>query len=302
MFPALQIGKLAISTFGIFLTVGVVLGVFLVWRIARAWDMNEERALDLTLLTVLGGILGARIYFILVNLPVFAFSVGKWLNFQKYPGFSFWGVLLGGFLTLRIFAKKFKVNFWQALDFASVGLLAGLIFERVGCFFGGCGIGITSKLFLAVPMVGNVGSRIPVQFFEAILLYLIFGRIWKAVLHFHIPGTIAASFLIYTGLIMALFTPLHENKGDIYLNLALVLIGMGLFYRITKRHLGSDIKSLGVYLLDIFRKPSVRKDMLALIKKSWYNTSVNLKWKFKLINKALRRINVRFSHKDSKYY
>lgn len=302
MLPVIGIGFLSISTFGIFLALGMILGIFLVWRIARAWDMNEEKILDLTLLTILGGILGARVYFILQNFHLFGLSLGQWLNFQKYPGFSFWGALLGGFFTLRFFTKKFRINSWQAADFALVGLLGGLILESLGCFFGGCNVGIPSKLFFAVPMVGSVGSRVPVQLVETIILSIIFLRVWKAVLRFHIQGTVAAICLIYIGLVMLLLTPLRQNNTDFYLNLILVITGIILIYRLTKRSLRADLKTAGVYFLDIFRDGAIRKNLVVQIKRSWYNTLVSLKWQVKYFTKFLRRVNVRFSHKDSKYY
>src|SRR5438552_13186037 len=113
MFPTLfSIGKFGISSFGVFLAFGFILGVFLIWRLARAWDLDEEKILDLTLLTFFGGLIGARIYFVLSHLSFFGLNPLKILLFQKYPGFSFWGAFLGGWLSLFYFAKKFKWDFW----------------------------------------------------------------------------------------------------------------------------------------------------------------------------------------------
>lgn len=302
MFPVIVLGALSISTFGIFLASGFLFGLFCVWRIARAWDMNEEKILDLTLLTFLGGFLGARLFFILENFQFFGLSLSKWLILNKYPGFSFWGGILGGFLTIRFFAKRFKINFWQALDFAVVGLLGGLLFESIGCFFGSCNLGIASKLFFAVPMAGAVGNRIPIQIIQAILLLLIFKRIWKTVSHFHIQGTVAAAVLICISLVNLFLTPLKENQTEAFFNLSLGVAGLLIFYKLTKRKLSSDVKTLGSYFADFIRNPGLRKNLLVHLKRNWYNYKVDLGWKAKNLSKFLRRLNVRFSHKNSKYY
>ena len=73
MFPVLfSIGKITVSSFGVFLTLGFLFGVFLVWRLTRAWELNEEKILDLTMLTFIGGLIGARIYFLMENWQLFS--------------------------------------------------------------------------------------------------------------------------------------------------------------------------------------------------------------------------------------
>ncbi len=112
MFPTLfSIGKVSVSSFGVFLSLGFIFGVFLVWRLARAWDLDEEKILDLTLLTFVGGLLGARIYFGLSHLGDFASSPLNFLLFTKYPGFSFWGGFLGGWLTLFYLSSRQRRDF-----------------------------------------------------------------------------------------------------------------------------------------------------------------------------------------------
>lgn len=302
MLPTVSIGPFSISSYGLLLAAGFLFGVFLVWRLTRAWDLSEEKVLDLTLLTFLGGFIGARVYFILENFSFFGGDLFKWLLLYKYPGFSLWGAILGGVLTLKFFSKKFRLNFWQTLDFAAVGFLTGLIFLDLGCFFASCNIGTVSKLFFALPMVGVVGKRFPVQIFEAILLIFALIRIWKLALHFHIQGTIFAISLIYIGLIMLIMELFKQNHSEgVFLNVILIVLGTTIFYTITKREIASDIKASYLFLVSI-RKRQVRKTLMVRMHKSWYNYKVSLVWKARGLSKILRKLNVYFSHKDSKYY
>lgn len=275
---------------------GFLLAIFLIWRLARAWDLDEEKVLDLTLLTFLGGLIFSRVYFILDNLQIFGFSALKWVHIFKYPGFSFWGGILGGWLSLYIFARRLKLDFWQVADIASVGLLGGLILSDLGCFFGGCSVGLRSNLFFAVPMIGVIGKRLPIQAIEALLLSLILVRIWSKATHFHLRGKIISLTLISLGVIKFLLEPFKEVHGvGYYFSAVLIVLGLSIFYRVTKRSIALDLKNapkfIKAYCRHVFSPQNLSK--------TWYNQRVSWSWKFRNIKKILRRLNVKFSYKNS---
>lgn len=303
MFPVLfSIGSISISSFGVFLALGFLFGVFLVWRLSRAWDLDEEKVLDLTLVTFLGGLVGARLYFGLENLPNFAPNIFRLILINKYPGFSFWGAFLGGFLTLFYFTKKFKLDFWHIADLASVGFLGGLILSNLGCFFGGCGIGIPSKLFFSVFMVGNLGKRFPVQALEALLLTIVLIKIWAKAKHFHLRGKIASLSLIFIGVIKLLMEPLKQIHSLGYFFEGLILIlGFVIFYKIQwgKRTPVSDLKSIFKTLMLILQDGNFRKSIVDQILKSWYNQKTSIVWQMKGFGKILRKIHVKPTPKNT---
>lgn len=297
MFPVLfSIGKLSISTYGIFLALGFLLGVFLIWRLSRAWDLSEEKVLDLTLLTFLGGLIGARLYFVIEHFQFFSQDLLRIIIFTKYPGFSFWGAFLGGWLSLAYFSKRLKLDFWQSADIASVGFLGGLVLSNIGCFFGGCNVGVVSKVFFAVPVVGLVGKRIPVQLFEGILLILALILIWATATRFHLRGKIVSMSLIYLGVIEVLMVGFKQNPNqDLMFSLTLIALGITIYYKVTKKSLISDIKSFAQTAVRIVTDPITRKMILDKNRKNWYNYKTNLSWKFRNFKKMLRRNNVRVS-------
>lgn len=304
MFPVLfSIGNITVSSFGVFLTFGFLFGVFLVWRLARAWEMDEEKILDLILLTFIGGLLGARVYFVIENLQFFINSPLNIFLFTKYPGFSFWGAFLGGWLTLFYFARRKKVDFLRIADIASVGFIGGLAISNIGCFLGGCGIGIQSGLFFAINMVGQIGKRFPTQILEALLLLILLKIIWSKATHFHLRGIIVSLSLIYIGLIKLVTEPLKANhKEGFILSFVLFVLGITLFYRATKRSIMDDIKGFFISIGKFLISSNSRRIILARVQKYWYNQTTTLAWKIRNFKKNARRFNVRFSYKNNKVY
>ncbi len=302
MLPVLfSIGTISVSSFGMLLALGFLVGVFLVWRLSRAWDLDEEKILDLTLLTFLGGLVGARLYFVLENFSIFSQNLFGILLINKLPGFSFWGAFLGGWLTLYFLSRRKKVDFWQAGDIASVGFLGGLIFSSLGCFLGSCNIGIPSNLFLAVNMVGFLGKRFPVQLLEAILLIWVLFRVWSAATHFHPRGKILALSLIYIGVIKFLMEFLKQTRSEgVFLSLVMFILGLTILYKVVKRNPIFDIKNVLLFPIKFATNIDHRNLVLAAIQKYWYNQKTSILWKIRNPKKILRRFNVRFSYKNNK--
>lgn len=305
MYPVLfTAGPVAVSSFGLFMAVAFLSAVLTVWRIARSYDFDEEKILDLVILTFFGALIGARIYFVLLNLPVFD-EWSKMFLINRYPGLSFWGGLISGFATLWFFSSRMKLNFWQIADYAAVAALIGVIFGDFGCFLGGCEYGALSQAPFATQVIGLVGKRFPVALLESIIFIVVFWYLWKQVVRFHFSGKIASLFLILVGVIK-FFLEFYRGDsrqliwwislGHIY---SLVALGAGLviFYTQSKRNWKDDLMT--VITLPVNK--SNRRAFLIALSKAWYNQKVG--WVLK-VNKGLkviqktplklkRRLNVR---------
>src|SRR5438876_904817 len=100
-----------------------------------------ERVRDLVLWTFLGGILGARIFYMVqyrdkVQNPLIEF-------FQFWNGgIVFYGSALGGVLVAllahRYLLRKFNVSAWHLADLLAPSIAIGLAIGRIGCFLNGC--------------------------------------------------------------------------------------------------------------------------------------------------------------------
>jgi hypothetical protein len=90
-----QLGPFPVSSFGVFLLLAFVVGIVVLrWRTkGLGWDAGE--VLDLSLYTIIGGVVGARIGYVLVNLPDFAGDITRVVTIWKDAGLTFYGALVG---------------------------------------------------------------------------------------------------------------------------------------------------------------------------------------------------------------
>ena len=293
MFPILfTIGPFVISTVGVFIALGFLSAVFVSWRLAKVYDIKEEKILDMALSTFGGGLVVARMVAVALNFNSYA-SLEKIIYLHKYPGLSFWGGFFGAALSLWLFSKFAKLPLWQVADFAAVGVLTGLVIGNFGCFFGGCGFGAVSDLPIALPVVGLIGKRLPISLIEGIILLFVTLRLYKQVIKFHFAGKIVAKFLIILGILKFISEFYRGNTSLIFPNAwvsfghvtALITFGLGVavFYSRSKRNIFTDAENL----LDLFSEAKKRQLVLSSWKKSWYNHKTAWRLNF---NKSLLSI------------
>lgn len=293
MYPVLfQIGEYPVATFGVFLGLASLSGLFTVWRLTLVYDLDKEKVMDLSLISLLSAFILARVSFVLLNLSSFN-SFSKIVLINLYPGLFLWGGILGGLLAVYFLGRKFKLNFWQMVDFGVVALFLALSIGGIGCLFGSCHYGGESKLPFAVYQSGVIGRRFPLQIFEAFVFGASFLYLWRSVLRFHFNGQIVSKGLILFGVIKFLLS-FHQKDQTTIVNFPIeralagvsILIGMFLNYYLGKRSFKSELKTLYLTLLN----KNKRKLAISKFKKSCYNLQVDLKLYLQRTRKRLLKL------------
>lgn len=279
MLPVIfNIGGFTLSSFGLFLILGFIFSMFAVWRLGRIYDLDEENLSTLTLLTFFGGLISSRIFAVLLNLNFYN-SLEKILFVTKYPGLSLWGGLIGGFLVIFLLHKRYKLNFYQYLDFASTAFLLGLVLGEIGCYLGGCNVGVVSNGWLSFPVVGVIGNRLAISLIEAFIFIILFKKIWNRTVRFHTLGLVFTQFLIQFSILEFIFSyfKVGITTVDRIIYLSGILSGVVGYYIISKKSFVLDIKHL--YL--IITVPKKRDQFINSLRKAFYNKRVSLSVKFK---------------------
>lgn len=273
MFPTLlTIGKFTVTPIGLALFLSLVLGLYAIWRVKNIYDLDPEKTLDLFFWTFIGGYIFARIYFVLFNIEQFD-SLLKVISIFKYPGLSFWGGLIGGYITLAVLAYKNKMDFWQIADFAVAPVFLGISITSFGCLFNACQFGLPSNLPIAVVQVGLIEKRFPLQIFESLVFFVFFLKLYKRSLRFHFSGQVAATGLIWLGVLKFIFE-LFRGDRQLFFGVpqgyiwSFVLIGFGVYvyYKKSRRSFAEDINQAFVLIKD----PNRLKLTLLNWVKNWY--------------------------------
>src|SRR4051812_15242650 len=121
MYPELfRIGNFPITTYGIFLAIGMLLALMVASRLAARDGLPRERIYDLGLWTLIGGLLGSKalMYFVEPGVDVFS------LDFLRSGG-VYYGGFLGGFLALVLLIRFYKLPFLKVADAFAPGLALG---------------------------------------------------------------------------------------------------------------------------------------------------------------------------------
>lgn len=129
-------GDLALHTYGAFAAIGFLAGLGLAGRQGRRAGLGGSAVGDAGAALLLGGLLGARLFYVLFHLSEFqeAMEVVKiWRG-----GLMWQGGLLGGTLAGVLHFRRRGISLAMAADVLAPGIALGQAFGRVGCFFAGC--------------------------------------------------------------------------------------------------------------------------------------------------------------------
>lgn len=180
MYPILfKLGSITIYSYGFFIGLGILAALLLSIHRGKRLGVSSDIILDLCLYGVLGGFIGAKLLFWVVELS----------NIIKNPsyimetlssGFVVYGGIIVGILTGYVYCRRKKLDFLMHLDFIVPMIALAQGFGRIGCFATGCcygkethsDLGIVFKNSLYAP---NGIELIPTQLFSSLGDFFIAG-------------------------------------------------------------------------------------------------------------------------------
>jgi phosphatidylglycerol---prolipoprotein diacylglyceryl transferase len=214
MYPILfEIGPLTIYSLGIFWALGALAAAWIMQLELKRYGYDSELAGTVVITAAIGGLIGARLLFI----------IEEWAHFVRAPlsfllsgsGFSWFGGLLVGGLTTAWSFKKYRLPFWEAADMSAPSLALAYGVGRIGCFLAGDATwGKVSDVpwamafpnavagwadpLTGVPYPPGVGVH-PTQLYEFVQSLIVFAILWWVRKRSHPPGVIFYLYLILAG-------------------------------------------------------------------------------------------------------
>lgn len=171
----LKLGSVTVRWYGIMIACGFLAAAHFAGRLATRWGLDAEKMVNLSLTSFLGGVLGARLYFVALNLPSYLERpqdiLATWLG-----GMSIHGGIIGGLLTGIIAAKKMQLqNIRRYADVFGVVVPLGQAVGRWGNFFNSEAFGLPVlpgfPVALYIPADMRPEKYASSEYFHAAFLY-----------------------------------------------------------------------------------------------------------------------------------
>ncbi len=201
MHPVLiQLGGFSVYSWGFMLAIAVIIAIVGIGRSFERAGYDRDMVLDMVILMVVFGILGARVAYIGIYewsafladpLSFFSLSEGGFSGLVWYGGF------FGGFIAFLIYLRRKNLPFWEIADYFAPYLALGYAIVRIGCFLNGCCYGEPTDAGFGVvfPSVDAL-HRHPTQLYSSVLNLFLFIYLIYLLPRKRFAGQVFVSYLL----------------------------------------------------------------------------------------------------------
>lgn len=211
----------SIAYYGIVIVTGMMIAIWIAQREAKRTGQNPEQYLDLAMIGIAAGILGARIYYVIFAWDYYKDDLLSIFNIRQ-GGLAIYGGIIGACIAVVIYSRKKKQNFGLLMDTASMSIVFGQIMGRWGNFFNREAFGdYTNNLFaMQLPVSAVRANEITQKMWDHVVTV-------NGVEYIQVHPTFLYESLWNVGVLLFLFWFRKRKKfnGEVFL---MYLIGYGL--------------------------------------------------------------------------
>lgn len=196
-----EFGKFKIPSYGVFVSIGFLLATILAARRAPKEGIESEKIYDLAFWILLGGILGARFYYVVQHWRDFARA--PWEAFFVWKGgLAIIGGLIFGALAGVAYCKKKGLDIRKTFDLVAWVLPLAQAIGRIGCLCAGCCYGKPCSLPWAVVFrdphsLAPIGIPLhPTEAYHMLANFFVFGALTYKYKHKSFDGEITSLYLM----------------------------------------------------------------------------------------------------------
>ena len=210
------LGPLTITGYGLMMMVAFLMAGWAIQLDLRQRRMNEDYAADIVFAAVVGGIIGAKVWYVLLT--------GEWDALFRRGGFVWYGGFLGGVAGVLLNGWRKGIPARWTMELTAAPLALGYALGRVGCFLVNDDYGVPSSLPWAMKFpdglpptrVADLQQQLhvtfppgpnptdlvavqPTQLYETALMMLAFWVLWRLRDHRHATGWRFGVYLVLAG-------------------------------------------------------------------------------------------------------
>ena len=265
---AYSYGPLGFTGFGIAVLLAFLVGQAVAQHELARRGHDPEPVSDMVFAAVVGGLLGAKLYYVIV--------LGHWDAMFERGGFVYWGGLIGGTLAVMAVVAKKRFGMWRMFDVSGIACAAAYAVGRTGCWAVGDDYGRPWTGFLAVTfpdgappstagiMAKEFGAVVPdgvspnavlsvypTQLYEVALGFVMFLVLWRMRDHKHAEGWLFGVYMVLAGLERFAIEFFRAKDDRLLLGLtyaqgiALVFVAVGAVVMMLRSRVGNG--RLGIY-------------------------------------------------------
>jgi phosphatidylglycerol:prolipoprotein diacylglycerol transferase len=209
MHPELfEFGPVHLRSFGVMMAIAFLVGTWLGMREARRLGLDEDRFVNVILVTLVAAVLGARALYVIEHLAEFRSEWGSVFALWQ-GGLTLYGGVVGGTFAGLVAARRFGLPRWLVADALTPSLALGTMFGRTGCFLNGCCYGHPTTLPWGVKFPHDSFAYLefgdtpvhPSQLYNAALGLAMFAVMWSVRKRVRVPGVLFWGFILVFALL-----------------------------------------------------------------------------------------------------
>lgn len=196
----LTIGPITIYGYGLMIAIGIIAAYTVAEFRAKRKGLNHELIFNLTIWCLIGGILGAKLLFLITEIKDILADPSLLLDVSH--GFVVFGGIISGIFSGYLYTKVKKLNFLQYFDLVMPSIALAQGFGRMGCLLAGCCYGeeTTSSfhlIFHTSDFAPNNVALIPTQPISSVLNFLNFFALITISKRTKADGQVAGFYLVF---------------------------------------------------------------------------------------------------------
>lgn len=188
------------------------MGTWLTARQAKEHGIDPDQVTDLALVACIASLIGARIGFVVLELPYYRLHPMEIIRFGE-GGLSFHGGLIAGVAVGIWFCLRRGISAWQMVDLVAPAVALGTGIARIGCLLNGCCHGYVTNLPIGMPVAfGDPSLRHPTQIYEGVLDLALFFFLYRRRNHDKFPGYLGFVYLILYSVLRSVVEIFRESR------------------------------------------------------------------------------------------
>ena len=132
--------------YSLLILIGAILAILLLVKEAKRFHIEKDFIINLSFYTIIFGIIGARLYYVLFNFEQYKTNLLDILKVYN-GGLAIHGGIIAGAITVLVYTKRYNKRSLKIIDMAVPGVILAQAIGRWGNFFNSEAHGAVTSLF-----------------------------------------------------------------------------------------------------------------------------------------------------------